>query len=94
LPIIPRVLAGEEQENSFHFTVTSDMRHNHKQFRETCKAINLEAGGPGAFHISPGDVEPVDRNRRIIDEEFGVDTIWYVAVGNHELDDPNGLDMK
>jgi hypothetical protein len=93
-PVMPRVSAGNEQENSFHFTVTADMRYNHKQFRETCKAIKSEAGGPGAFHVSVGDVEPVDMNRKIIDEEFGGNTTWYVVVGNHELDDPKGLDMK
>lgn len=89
------VFSAEEKLGSFfHFTVSADMRHNHKQFRETCKAINLKAGGPGVFHISLGDTEPMDRNRRVIDEEFGTDVIWYNVVGNHELDDPKGLDME
>jgi len=87
------IAAGDEAD-SFHFTVTADMRSNHEQFRKICKAINEKMEGPGVFHISAGDIEPVAKNRKIIDEEFGADTIWYPVVGNHELENAAGSDMK
>jgi hypothetical protein len=83
------IAAGDETD-SFHFTVTADMRTNHEQFREVCRVINQKMGGPGAFHISAGDTEPEAKNRKIIDEEFGADAIWYPVVGNHESEN----DMK
>ena len=87
------IAAGNEAD-SFHFTVTADMRSNHEQFREVCRVINQKMEGPGVFHISVGDIEPVAKNRKIIDDEFGTDTIWYPVVGNHELEDVAGSDMK
>lgn len=87
-------LAEKEPADSFHFTVTADMRYNYKGFYEVCKAINKEVGGPGAFHVSAGDIEPVTKNRKIIDKEFGVDTVWYPVVGNHELDDKSGSNIR
>jgi hypothetical protein len=77
-------IAIGEETDSFHFTVTADMRTNHEQFREVCKVINQKMGGHGAFHVSVGDIEPVEKNRKIIDEEFGIDAIWYPVTGNHE----------
>jgi len=87
-------MAIGDEARSFHFTVTSDMRYNDKLFRKVCRAIKEKAGGPGAFHISSGDIEPAAENHRIINEEFGDDTTWYVVVGNHELDNAEGSDMK
>ena len=87
-------ITADDNSNSFHFTVTADMRNNHEGFRKVCKAINEKAGGPGAFHISAGDINPAAKNRKIIDEEFGTDAVWYPVAGNHELDDRAGSDMK
>ncbi|MBU0758781.1 MAG: metallophosphoesterase [Candidatus Omnitrophica bacterium] len=87
-------VADDGSEDSFHFTVTADMRYNHGPFRKVCRAINQKSGGPGAFHISAGDIEPVSVARRIIDEEFGADMVWYPVLGNHELDDASGSDVE
>ena len=83
-----------EKDSSFYFTVTADMRYNYHGFRRVCRDIKEKLGGPGAFHISPGDIQPVEANRTIINEEFGENTIWYPVVGNHELDDPSGKDIE
>jgi hypothetical protein len=83
-------VATGDDSDSFHFTVTADMRTNYEQFRKVCKAINEETGGPGAFHVSVGDINQASENRRIIDEEFGINTVWYPVVGNHDVNS----DMK
>ncbi len=87
------IAAGDETD-SFHFTVTADMRSNHEQFRKVCKAINKKMGGPGVFHVSSGDIGPLAKNRKIIDEEFGANAIWYPVAGNHDSDNPSDPDMK
>jgi hypothetical protein len=84
------IAAGSEAD-SFHFTVTADMRYNHEQFRKVCKAINKKMGGPGVFHVSAGDIGPLAKNRKIIDEEFGADAIWYPVAGNHDSENPSNM---
>jgi hypothetical protein len=43
--------------------------------------------GLGMFMVSPGDVEPPDASRELIDQVLGSDYLWYPAMGNHELED-------
>ena len=60
------------EEQSFHFTVTADMRSSHTAFSNLCQAINDLVSGPGMFHISIGDIdETVQQNRDVIDSRFG-----------------------
>jgi len=40
-----------------HFTATADMRSSHTAFAGLCDVINSMAGGPGMFHVSPGDID-------------------------------------
>ena len=42
--------------------------------------------GPGAFLISPGDFDPPSAVRAIIDQYLGPKFLWYVVVGNHEVE--------
>lgn len=78
---------------SFHFTVTADPRNNHSAFDNVCQSINALAGGPGAFHVSAGDIDGrIWENRAIIDTRFGTSAIWYPVIGNHEMED--GVEME
>jgi hypothetical protein len=77
----------------FRFTVTSDMRGYHTAFDTLCQEINGKVGGPGAFHVSIGDVDGrVWENRGVIDTRFGLSATWYPIIGNHEEED--GVEME
>lgn len=76
----------------FHFTVTADPRSNHTGFSTTLGAINTFCGGPGAFHVSVGDIDPIPENRAVIDTKFGASFVWYPIIGNHE--EETGADMQ
>ena len=84
---------AEVRASSFHFTVTSDMRGIHTAFGNLCDSINSEVGGPGAFHVSVGDIDStIPENRAVIDTKFGSSAIWYPIIGNHEAE--TGADMQ
>lgn len=76
----------------FSFTTAGDMRsytENTKAdgkrfFDGACEAMRRV--GPGAFLISPGDFDPPAANREIIDRYLGKNFLWYVVVGNHEVE--------
>ena len=87
--IVSAAQAGEP----WHFTVTADMRGEHGRFETLCNDINTRLGGPGAFHVSVGDVdETVAENRAVIDAKFGAAAVWYPIIGNHE--EETGADMQ
>ncbi|GAG29503.1 unnamed protein product, partial [marine sediment metagenome] len=76
-----------------HFTATADPRSNHAGFGSTLQAINDLVGGPGAFHVSAGDIdETIPENRAVIDAKFGAAAAWYPGIGNHE--EETGADME
>jgi len=80
------VLAAEAA-GEFHFTVTADMRSYHSSFDAVAQSINNDVGGPGAFHVSPGDIDgTIADNRAVIDARFGPSAVWYPLVGNHETE--------
>ncbi|HVS53290.1 MAG TPA: metallophosphoesterase [Opitutaceae bacterium] len=76
----------------FSFCTAGDMRsftENTKPdgkrfFDGACEA--MARVGPGAFLISPGDFDPPAANRAIIDRYLGPKFLWYVVVGNHEVE--------
>jgi len=76
----------------FSFTTAGDMRsytENPKPdgkrfFDGACAA--MQRVGPGAFLISPGDFDPPSAVRAVIDEYLGPKFLWYVVVGNHEVE--------
>lgn len=83
-------------EQSFRFTVTADPAHAHAEFGETLAAINKLAGGPGVFHITAGDLgghhpDSIELNRAEISTHFGPSTIWYPAVGNHDMQEAHAM---
>jgi hypothetical protein len=72
---------------SWHFTVTADPRGQHELFGDTLEAVNTLAGGPGAFHVTAGDIdETIPDNRAVIDAKFGASAVWYPVIGNHEAE--------
>ena len=61
--------------DSFHFTVTADMRGYHSRFGNLLQAIN-DGPGPGIFHVSIGDIDgTIPENRAQIDDKFGTTAI-------------------
>ena len=47
--------------------------------------------GRGDFMLSPGDCDPPDRVKAVIDQVFGKDYPWYPVVGNHEIEEPANM---
>lgn len=70
----------------FNFTVTADPRTATAGFDDTLSAIVGHVTNVGAFHASPGDVDPLQPLRDLIDAHFGPMTLWYPMVGNHEAE--------
>jgi len=86
-------VSGCAQSSRFSFDATADARNftppeypGPQYFLGVCQAIKKV--GPGAFMVSPGDMEPPDRVRTTLDTVFGQDYAWYDALGNHELENP------
>ena len=85
---------GTRDEGRFSFAIASDAsrcagpgRHDTpKDFRGVCEAIAKI--GRGAFMISPGDMEPPDESKWTIEKYLGPHYPWYLAVGNHEKENP------
>ena len=85
-----RLPAAEPAE--FSFVTAGDMRsftENTKSdgkrfFDGACEA--MKRVGPGAFLISPGDFDPPGAVRAVIDQYLGPKFLWYVVVGNHEVE--------
>lgn len=89
LPMQAKESPPPEGKSAFSFAVTCDMRNyagpsydTFQYFRGTCEAIATV--GPGAFMISPGDIDPPDNVKWTIEQHIGVDYLWYPVVGNHE----------
>jgi len=85
-----RLSAAEPAE--FSFVTAGDMRsftENTKPdgkrfFDGACEA--MKRVGPGAFLISPGDFDPPSAVRAVIDQYLSPKFLWYVVVGNHEVE--------
>jgi hypothetical protein len=90
------VATGCASPRGFTFDVTADNRAftppDHpgpEYFSGVCEAIR--ALGPGAFMISPGDIDPVSHTYATIEQTFGKSYTWYPVVGNHELEKPEDM---
>jgi hypothetical protein len=89
--VLPLSLAGQTMGDTFRFAVTCDQRYysgpggydTSNYYRGVCQAIDTL--GPGAFMVSPGDIDPVEdvqwTNEEYIDSAY----LWYPVAGNHEL---------
>jgi len=86
-------LTAAADAQTWHFTVTSDMRSHHNTYGILCQEINRTVGGPGALHVGIGDIDGrVWDNRVVIDNNFGAAAKWYPVIGNHEEED--GTEMN
>lgn len=79
----------------FRFTIFSDPHNSIDRFGKTLDKIN-DIGGVGDFIIGTGDYcsypwssasRKIEGKRDIIDSKFGVSTLWFPAVGNHDVSD-------
>lgn len=70
----------------FNFTATADPRDKITRWDLLLAAINTNIGGPGVFHVSAGDIDPLQPLRDAIDARFGPATIWFPGIGNHEAE--------
>jgi 3',5'-cyclic AMP phosphodiesterase CpdA len=82
--------AGSER---FSFVAAGDMRQfaasttpGKRYFDGVCEA--LQRVGPGAFMITPGDFDPPAPVRATLDRYLGTNYLWYLVVGNHEIETP------
>lgn len=92
MSLITVFVPATAQDDSFHFTVTADMRRHHTDFGNVLQAIK-DGPGYGVFHVSVGDIdETIPENRAQIDDKFGSAAIWYPIIGNHEADTTEEMD--
>ncbi len=84
-------------ERDFSFIVTADIREfaggknaGHDYFSGACEAIR--DAGAGEFMISPGDIDPPQAIRTVLDKYFGPAYPWYPVVGNHEAETPADME--
>jgi len=85
------LVAHPADTDGFSFAVTADMRglagtgyhDTSRYFRGVCEAIATV--GPGAFMVSPGDIDQPAGVRWTIRQYIDTAYTWYPVVGNHEL---------
>lgn len=71
---------------SFRLTATADQRGYVSAFDAVLLQMQAKVGGIGAFHVSPGDIDPPNYSRIRIDARFGTHSVWYPGIGNHEAE--------
>jgi len=78
------------------FDVTSDIQgwpkteeQSSQYFAGACKAVQQTK--QGAFMVSVGDIVPPDRVYDEIKTVFGPDYRWYPVIGNHNIENPEGM---
>jgi hypothetical protein len=76
----------------FSFTIAGDMRDatGTGEFPAVLAAIG-DSGGPGAFLVVPGDIDPAEKTTRAIAHAFGEEFPWYPVVGNHDVESRRDL---
>jgi hypothetical protein len=81
----------------FRFTVTADNRPGvsgcRARWQYLLDEMEYEVNDEGVFHISPGDIDPPDQTFDDLEDEFGLDVIWFPVVGNHETETSPPDDM-
>ncbi|MFG0252488.1 MAG: DNRLRE domain-containing protein [Phycisphaerales bacterium JB038] len=84
----PAALAVEVV-SGFMFTATSDTRSSTGPGEFPLVLADITAtGGPGAFMVCPGDIDPPQNVDAALDAKFGAGFDWYPVVGNHEAETP------
>jgi hypothetical protein len=79
--------AGAEQ---FRFTASADNRPydaaNLARWEWMLDEMADKVGNEGVFHIMPGDFDSPEITDASLMTQFGIGTIWYPVVGNHEAE--------
>ena len=82
-------------EITLAFAVASDMRDyagdDPRYFRGA--AERLRDGGPGAFMVSAGDIDPPAVVHETLTTYVAADYGWFPVVGNHEAETPADMDF-
>jgi hypothetical protein len=78
---------------AFSFAVAGDMREatDVGQFPAVLTAIR-ESGGPGAFLVVSGDIDPAEKTGFEIARALGEEFPWYPVIGNHEASSRRDLE--
>jgi Calcineurin-like phosphoesterase len=87
--IFPTTVTAQSNPGTFRFTITADNR-SASGFPYVLEQINSKVGGPGVFHVMPGDFAPADATWNNLRSVFGNDVLWYPVVGNHETYEDEG----
>ena len=66
------------------FSITSD-NSGSTLYADVLSQITTQAGGPGEFMISAGDMTPLSATGSMIDTAFGTSFKWYPVVGRQEM---------
>ena len=95
LAAVPALRAAEVED--FSFIAAGDMRNfvapladGKRQFDGACEA--MKAVGPGEFMVLPGDFDPPDPVRGMLDRYLGTNYFCYFVVGDHEAQSPASMD--
>lgn len=76
---------------NFRFTATADSRDKRANFQNVLEQIMVQVGDEGVFHISCGDIDPLQDNHDDLVNEIGSDIVWFPVVGNHEAETPEDM---
>ncbi|TFH05521.1 MAG: hypothetical protein E4H09_01875 [Spirochaetales bacterium] len=81
-------------ERALTFSIASDMREFAGEDRRYFRGVaeRLAAGGPGAFMISVGDIDPPDVVYQTLTTYVDPDYGWIPVVGNHEAETPADME--
>lgn len=60
------------------------------EFRGALDSL-ASGAGPGAFLLSPGDIDPPADVKTAIDEKLGSGFPWFPVIGNHEAETPSDM---
>ncbi len=88
--VLTLAAAAAGRSETLRFSVTADMRDG-ARFPALLEAMAALPGGPGAFMVSPGDIDPPAGVRADLDAAFGPHFPWYPIVGNHEAETPDHM---
>lgn len=91
--LLTLVAADVRAAEPLRFSIVADNRGG-TGFVAIAQQIARLPGGAGQFMISTGDEDPIKVTRAQLHTVFGKAFPWYPAVGNHEVENKTGADMK
>lgn len=92
-PAPERLVAIEPPHDTplHEFSIAADMRGYTGSFEFEGALQALVALGPGAFLLSPGDIDPPQAVFSSIEGVLGSGFLWVPVVGNHEAETPEDM---